>query len=175
MAHVSYLRRIEQLEAEAAAREPSDDDDVTARVGTRLEQMKREQEAYEALPTDEKITALEKQMAELPPDPIWYDYCRRSLEIDVLELRGASAELLQLAREQATDAVRFRRAMPTIPSQQEVDALIEAQRPACERTAASAESPRRRAEVIQLADRRPRDVLADYRGRQQHPTEPEFC
>jgi hypothetical protein len=54
MARDWYLRRIEQLEAEAAAQEPRDSDDSETRLAARLEQMTGEREAFAALSVDGK-------------------------------------------------------------------------------------------------------------------------
>jgi hypothetical protein len=166
--------RIEALAAALAAREQQDSGaDVTTRIKARLEAYQREEAQYEAMSTEEKLVAKEQQLGELPADAFLSEYRRRELELTILELRGASPELLKVARDQATAAVRFCRPMPPIPSHAEAVAIIEAQKPPRAPTEASAPSPRqRRADVVELDDYRKRDVLADYRGRQQPQLEP---
>jgi hypothetical protein len=51
MARDSYLRRIEQLEAEAAARDPSECGDVAGRLKARLDDLES------ATPTEERNVA----------------------------------------------------------------------------------------------------------------------
>jgi hypothetical protein len=150
----SVLSRIEALAAVLAARQRECDEDVVARLTARLEAALRKRQEYEALPVAAKIAAKQQALAELAVGSDLYAYRYRSLELDVMELQGASANVLQIAREQSCEAMRFRRPMPAIPTEIEATEILEAARAhvACP---APDPAPRKKPDnVIVLANRR---------------------
>jgi hypothetical protein len=172
----NYLLQLKGLKDELAALRAArgcqkSPGEIAATLLARLQELETEREAFEQLPTAEQIAFKQKQLAELPADIPLADLERREIELDIIELQGGSSGLLTVARDRANEDARFRRPMRAIPSEREVAAFLEAERARVERITPA---PRQQqADVIQLDDYRPRDVLADYRGRPQVRLEPD--
>jgi hypothetical protein len=170
----SVVNRVEALKAALDERKPPEPEDVAARLLERMEEWKREQGRYASLTVAEKIVCKQRELDLLPADAVLAEYRRRCVELDILELRGASPEWLQVARDQALECVRRQHPMPKIVTHDEAVAILAAEKAQVESIAGPASLPmrQRRADVIELDDYRPRDALADYRGRQQSQLEP---
>jgi hypothetical protein len=185
----SLERRIADLEQRArqksARRKFVSKAEGLRRLARKIEECQAERAAFEALPVPEKIETLKKKLAERiaewasgesQPDAkkltthneIFERHLRRHLEIQILELEGASAESVRGMRERNDDAVRERRGLSWIdegPSDEEKE-----QSRSVPRTPLRVQPD----PVVVPQFRPPVDKVKDYRGRDGLITEPEF-
>jgi hypothetical protein len=166
---------------------------VSAKIEHKRQQLANERADWETRDPDRYQGELEYRFLERT-DPHRFECRCRNLELDILELQGAAPEILWAGRSQHQDSYCFRKALPAIPTLEEaVDIIARGAVYYCFRpeslgdrragpayttpqTPATEPSPRqRRAGVIELDDyRRERDVLADYRSRDEPKIEPDF-
>jgi hypothetical protein len=162
-------RRIEQLEAKAAANAPLSGSRDPTEVQARLEASEATRKAYEAASVEEKIATRQRQLEELKasqPVDCLHRLRIRLVEIEIEGLRGLSAEACDALRLDAHYQVGGRSYEPwTAPPPREPSGLSDG-RELPDDTARS----RRRARTM----RDPFDPLADYKDEGRMPLEPRY-
>jgi hypothetical protein len=189
MSLASLERRIADLEQRAreksARRTFLSREEGLRLLARKIEESQAERAAFEALPVPAKIEVLRKRLAETiarwesgerapvcPNAEVWERERRRSLEIQILELEGASAESVRAMRERNVDAVRKGRGLG-------FDCESGANMARWEAATAPAGYEKPAADFDpELAERMPFrelvDRLSDYRGREREtPPEPD--
>jgi hypothetical protein len=189
MSLASLERRIADLEQHArqnsARRKFLSREEGLRLLARKIEEHEAERAAFEALPVPEKIETLKRKLAERiaewasgesRPDgkkltahnEILERHLRRHLEIQILELEGASAESVRAMRERNDDAVRKSRGLSWAdegPSDEEKEQP---------RSVPRAPLRVQPDPVVAPQLRPPIDKLKDYRGPEDPITEPEL-
>jgi Asp/Glu/hydantoin racemase len=164
----SLRREVESLQAVIKARKlkvRETAEETEARLNARLESYFLQQAACETLPVAEKIAAKQAELAQLTaeyrpatPGTVCLDaehlhrYRVRALEIDVLELQGTDAEIIETARHEANEQLRWRGQPPV-----EIPVEMPTHRSEPESEVSPTRQPRQP----------PMDRLAEYRGLEQ--------